>query len=354
MCNCAEKLGCIVDAMPDTIILRNLSCSGGTFLTNVFSANRKICLLNEFHPLEAIKGSFTPSSLIGNLLNHNAYNNPNTVLKYRIEQINALDKDLDLSQKKLFIRWHSYYDYLSPYFSDPARLDHFQKFVSETNSRVFTIIRDPLASYISNVVEGFISMSLNHYLTRYEAFVSESDQMHFFRYEDLVKDSKTLALVSERIFGSWSEEQLDSKNWSSISGTKYLRKDSVSEPENVSILDAIKILKKFEFCKIEEALENLSRVSDVCGYERPSSESDSYVGKMLGRLVSPLDVLTQERDVLTQERDALTQERDVLTQERDVLTQERDVLTQERDALITSKIWRVTKPIRWLAHLFNT
>jgi hypothetical protein len=318
--------------MLQQIVLRNLSCSGGTFLTKVFSANRKVCLLNEFHPLEAIEGSFTPSSLIGNFLNHNTYDNPDTVLKYRIEQVNNLSKELELAQETLLVRWHSYFDYLTPYFSDPARHDHFQKFISETNSKVFTIIRDPLASYVSNVVEGFISMSLNQYLTRYETFIAESDQVSLFRYEDLVKDSEVLAVISKRFFGSWNENQLDPTNWRAVSGTKYLRTESVSEVENVSVLDAIRILKKFEFCNIEDAREKLNRVSDMCGYERPSTESDSYVGKMLGRLVQPLDVLTQERDVLTQER---------------------DVLTQERDALITSRIWRATKPIRWLVNFIK-
>jgi hypothetical protein len=339
--------------MLERIVFRNLSCSGGTFLTSVLSANRKVCLLNEFHPLEAIQGSFTPNSLIGNLLNHNTYINPSTVLNYRIEQVNSLGKELELAQKTLFIRWHSYFDYLTPYFSDPARIDHFQKFTSETNSRVFTVIRDPLASYVSNVVEGFISMSLDDYLTRYEAFIAESDQKSMFRYEDLVRDSKVLAVISESMSGSWSEEQLDLTNWRAISGTKYLRSDPVTEVEDISVLDAIKILKKFEFCNIEDARENLNRVSVMCGYERPSSESHTYVGKMLGRLVRPFDALTQERDALTQERDALTQERDALTQERDALTQERDALTQERDALVTSRIWKATKPIRWLANLIK-
>jgi hypothetical protein len=138
--------------MWQSILLRNLSCSGGTFLASVFSANRSVYLINEFHPLEVTPGAFTPNSLIGNFLNHNTYDDSNTVLKSRIEQVKNLGKNLELTQETLMIRWHSYFDYLTPYFFDSTRLTSFQKFSSQTNSRVFTVIRDPLASYISNVV----------------------------------------------------------------------------------------------------------------------------------------------------------------------------------------------------------
>jgi hypothetical protein len=276
---------------------------------------------------------------MGNFLNHNSYSDSNTVLKSRIEQVNNLGKNLELTQETLLIRWHSYFDYLTPHFFDSARFSNFQKFSSETNSRVFTVIRDPLASYISNVVEGFISMSLTEYLTRYEKFIAESDETTLFLYEDFINDSKALAVVSERMFGSWNEKQLDSTEWKAISGTKHLRGNSNAELENVSIIDATKILKKFDFCDIEAAIDKLNRVSEMAGYGRAASENHSYVGKMLGRLVQPFDALTQERDALTQERDALTQERDALTQER-------DALTQERDALINSRIWKRFNPWR--------
>jgi hypothetical protein len=353
--------------MLQSVILRNLSCSGGTFLASVLSANRSVYLLNEFHPLETTPGAFTPNSFIGNFLNHNTYNDLDIVLNSRIEQVKNLGKNLDLTQGSLLIRWHSYFDFLTPYFFAPARSTNFQKFSSLTNSRVFTVIRDPLSSYISNVVEGFISMSLNEYVARYETFIAESEKTFLFRYEDLVTDSKALAGLSERMFGSWSKEQLDSTNWKAISGTKHLRKDSNAKVENVSILDAVKILEKFDFCNIKDGVDNLNRVSEIAGYNRAASENYSYVGKMLGRLVQPVDELTQQRDELTQQRDELTQQRDELTQQRDELTQQRDELTQQRDELtqqrdeltqqrdeiLNSTMWRATKPIRWFVNLIK-
>ena len=222
------------------------------------------------------------------------------------------------------------------------------------------MIRDPLASYISNVVEGFVSMSLNEFVARYETFITETEEKTLFRYEDLVKDSKALAVFSERMFGSWSEDQLDSTNWKSISGTKHLRGYSKAELESVSILDAVKILEKFDFCNIEDGRENLNRVSEIAGYNRAASVNYFYVGKMLGRLVQPVDELTQQRDELTQQRDELTQQRDELTQQRDELTQQRDELTQQRDELtqqrdeiVDSTIWKLTNPLRKVIELFK-
>jgi hypothetical protein len=70
-------------------------------------------------------------------------------------------------------------------------------------------------------------------------------------------------------------------------------------------------------------------------------------------LTQQRDELTQQRDELTQQRDELTQQRDELTQQRDELTQQRDELTQQRDDLLNSTIWRATKPLRTLVHVFK-
>jgi hypothetical protein len=63
--------------------------------------------------------------------------------------------------------------------------------------------------------------------------------------------------------------------------------------------------------------------------------------------------LMNDTDELTQQRDELTQQRDELTQQRDELTQQRDELTQQRDDLLNSTIWRATKPLRTLVHVFK-
>ena len=49
----------------------------------------------------------------------------------------------------------------------------------------------------------------------------------------------------------------------------------------------------------------------------------------------------------------LMNDTDELTQQRDELTQQRDELTQQRDDLLNSTIWRATKPLRTLVHVFK-
>jgi hypothetical protein len=42
-----------------------------------------------------------------------------------------------------------------------------------------------------------------------------------------------------------------------------------------------------------------------------------------------------------------------LMNDTDELTQQRDELTQQRDDLLNSTIWRATKPLRTLVHVFK-
>ena len=69
---------------------------------------------------------------------------------------------------------------------------------------------------------------------------------------------------------------------------------------------------------------------------------------------SEREALLLERNGLTAERDSLASERDVLTAERDALQLERDSLTAEREAFLSSKSWRLTKPLRDIARVFRS
>jgi FtsZ-binding cell division protein ZapB len=343
---------CLIDFSPyegqmaRVIILRNLSCSGGTYLTSVLTARRDISVLNEFHPCESTPGHFSPNSLIGNLVNSGTTVEPKVLFSYRTREINTLKHKQGLNLGDyLFIRWHSYFDYFTGFNLNENRVQLFGEFCEKTECKVFTVLRDPLTSYVSNVVEGFLNISFGEYLIKYEQFVAESDHAELYRYEDICLSASALEEISTRFLGYWNPEQLDSKNWKPLSGTRHL-KTSNEKPNLVSLNDARKILHKFTFSEIEHSMDDLEALNLKTGYDVKRSNNQSYVDLAVSRLNSPLDALTQERDALTQERDALTQERDALTQERDALTQERDALTQERDALISSISWKITRPFR--------
>ncbi len=61
----------------------------------------------------------------------------------------------------------------------------------------------------------------------------------------------------------------------------------------------------------------------------------------------------QQRDEALQQRDEALQQRDEALQQRDEALQQRDEALQQRDEISTSRIWRASKPIRWVAKLLK-
>ena len=287
-------------------LLRNLSCSGGTFITSVLTARNDTALINEFHAFEKTPKNFTPNSLIGNLLNSMSFINRDEVLDYRISEINELKiENFNFEHNKLFIRWHSYCDYLTDEIDYLNREINFQKFCSETKCEVLTIIRDSLTSYTSNVIEGFIQMSLGNFLQRYEVFFNEIANKNIFKYQDFCVNPKQFEEVSLKLFGSWNQTQLNSLNWKSIAGSRFLEEKDWGEANLATLEDARSILGDFQFSELEENLEKLEQVTLMAEYETNRSRNHLYAPNMKSRISNTSLFRTQERDALTQERDAL-------------------------------------------------
>jgi hypothetical protein len=66
-------------------------------------------------------------------------------------------------------------------------------------------------------------------------------------------------------------------------------------------------------------------------------------------LIQAQDSLIAQRDALSQSRQDLVRSRDSVVAERDALARTCDSLAAERDAVFTSRSWRLTAPLRWIA-----
>jgi 2-polyprenyl-3-methyl-5-hydroxy-6-metoxy-1,4-benzoquinol methylase len=93
------------------------------------------------------------------------------------------------------------------------------------------------------------------------------------------------------------------------------------------------------------------RDSAVAERDSAVAERDSAVAERDNAVIER-DNAVIERDNAVTERDNAVTERDNAVTERDNAVAERDNAVAERDMLLSSKIWKVTKPYRWIRRKF--
>lgn len=248
-------------------VLFNLSASGGTVCSSVLTASKSISILNEFHPLAIQQGTFMPASPIGNLLQSGIDFSELEIVELQKQVLNdVVIPNIKKRNMNLFIRWHSYSDYLTKTISN-ERMKLARMVIDDLDYKSVVILRDPLSTYISNYSEEFINYGFKTFLERYTLFVEENKLNDLYRYEELMMNSDKFSSLGNKLFGDWNSNQIDPKNWKTISGTKKNVKSGIREPNIFSLVDARRLLPLNVYDEIEENRNELDLITKELGYK---------------------------------------------------------------------------------------